>query len=157
MPSRTIRNDPEYIAKKAKIDVYHASLLGYFLDKLRSTHDGDGSLLDSEHIMYGGGLGNGNLHEHTKLPVLMAGNLGGKSRPGQYCTIRRTPNGQPAADRARQGGRPRSNTRNSTGLIEPDIVDIVAVWASITVFFALLVYWLYYPSVVTPGLYDPAV
>src|SRR5579863_7736046 len=78
------RNDPDLIAKKAKIDTYHASLLGYFLEKLHSTKDGDGTLLDHSMIMYGGGLGNGNLHEHTKLPVLMAGKLGGKLKTGQY-------------------------------------------------------------------------
>ncbi len=78
------RNDPDLIAKKAKIDTYHVSLLAYFLDKLRSTPDGDGTLLDHSAIMYGGGIGNGNLHEHTKLPVLMAGKLGGKFKTGQH-------------------------------------------------------------------------
>ncbi len=62
--------------------MYHASLLGYFLEKLHSTKDGDGTLLDQSMIMYGGGLGNVNLHEHTKLPVLMAwANSAVNSRP----------------------------------------------------------------------------
>jgi len=78
------RNDPDLIAKKAKIDTYHVSLLNYFLERLKSTPDGDGSLLDHSMIMYGGGIGNGNLHEHTRLPVLMAGKLGGKLKTGQH-------------------------------------------------------------------------
>ena len=83
------RDDPELIAKKAKIDVYRASLLGYFLDKLRKTSDGDGNLLDQSMIMYGGGLGNGNLHEHTKLPVLVAGSSAADSRPGNTSNTRK--------------------------------------------------------------------
>ena len=78
------RNDPEYIAKKAKIDTYHISLLGYFLDRLRNTPDGDGNLLDHSVITYGGGLGNGNLHEHTNLPCLVAGGGGGRLKGGRH-------------------------------------------------------------------------
>ncbi len=60
------RNDPDLIAKKAKIDNYHIQLLSYFLQRLQKTPDGDGSLLDHSLILYGGGMGNGNLHEHTR-------------------------------------------------------------------------------------------
>src|SRR4051794_7639641 len=48
------RNDPELIAKKARIDVYQAQLLAYFLDKLKAIPDGDGTLLDHSLIVYGG-------------------------------------------------------------------------------------------------------
>ena len=65
------RNDPDLIAKKAKIDTYQVQLLAYFLDKLKSTPDGDGSLLDHSLVVYGGGMGNGNLHRHTDLPCLL--------------------------------------------------------------------------------------
>ena len=78
------RDDPMLIAKKQKIDTYHVQLLGYFLEKLRSTPDGDGSLLDHVMILYGGGMGDGNLHEHTNLPTLVAGRLGGQLRTGQH-------------------------------------------------------------------------
>src|SRR5215510_11653053 len=78
------RNDPELIAKKAKIDVYHAQLLSYFLTRLQSTRDGDGSLLDHSLILYGGGMGDGNLHRHFDLPCLLAGNLGGQFKTGRY-------------------------------------------------------------------------
>jgi len=78
------RNDSEYIAKKAKIDTYHVKMLGYLLDKLRSTPDGDGTLLDNSMIVYGGGIGNGNLHEHTNLPCLVAGGGGGRLKGGRH-------------------------------------------------------------------------
>ena len=78
------RNDPEYIAKKAKIDTYHIQLLAYFLDTLRRTPDGDGNLLDHSMIVYGGGIGNGNLHEHTNLPCLIAGGGGGRLKGGRH-------------------------------------------------------------------------
>jgi hypothetical protein len=78
------RNDPELIAKKAKIDVYQTQLLAYFLDRLKATPDGDGTLLDHSLVLYGGGMGNGNLHRHTDLPCLVAGKLGGAFKTGQH-------------------------------------------------------------------------
>lgn len=78
------RDDPALIAKKQKIDTYHVQLLGYFLEKLQATRDGDGSLLDHSLIVYGGGMGDGNLHEHSNLPTLVAGKLGGQLRTGQH-------------------------------------------------------------------------
>jgi len=78
------RNDPALIVKKAKIDTYHVQLLGYFLQKLQATQDGDGSLLDQSMILYGGGMGDGNLHRHSNLPCLMAGKLGGQFETGRH-------------------------------------------------------------------------
>jgi hypothetical protein len=78
------RDDAELIAKKAKIDVYHVTLLNHFLTRLQSTPDGDGSLLDHSLILYGGGMGDGNLHRHFDLPCLLAGKLGGQFKTGRY-------------------------------------------------------------------------
>jgi hypothetical protein len=78
------RNDPDLIAKKAKIDVHHATLFAYFLEKLASTQDGDGSLLDHSLLLYGGGMGDGNLHRHFDLPCLLAGKLGGRIKTGYH-------------------------------------------------------------------------
>ena len=78
------RNDPELIEKKAMIDTYHVELLTYFLEKLHATSDGDGTLLDQSMILYGGGMGDGNLHEHANLPCLMAGKLGGQFETGRH-------------------------------------------------------------------------
>ena len=78
------RDDPAFIAKKAKIDAYHVQLYSYFLEKMAATPDGDGSLLDHSIIMYGCGLGNPNLHEHTNLPVLLAGGGAGQLKTGRH-------------------------------------------------------------------------
>jgi len=78
------RNDTELIVKKAKIDTYHVQLLTYFLQKLQATQDGDGTLLDQSLILYGGGMGDGNLHRHSNLPCLMAGKLGGQFQAGRH-------------------------------------------------------------------------
>ena len=66
-------NDQEKIAKMGKINTYHMQLFSYYLEKLRSTPDGDGSLLDKLLVLYGSGMSNGNLHNHYPLPLLLAG------------------------------------------------------------------------------------
>ena len=78
------RNDPGLMAKKAKIDTYHIHVLSRFLEKLRNTPDGDGNLLDHSMIVYGGGIGNGNLHEHTNLPCLVVGGGAGRLKGGRH-------------------------------------------------------------------------
>lgn len=78
------RNDPDLIAKKAKIDIYHVQLLNHFLTRLKNTPEGDGTLLDHSLTLYGGGMGDGNLHRHFDLPCLLAGNLGGRIKTGYH-------------------------------------------------------------------------
>ena len=70
-------NDPEKLEKLAKINAYHVSLFAYYLDKLKSTPDGDGSLLDHSMVMLGSGLGNPQVHDHLNLPIVVAGGAGG--------------------------------------------------------------------------------
>lgn len=77
-------DNPELMARKAKIDQYHVALFGQFLEKLKATKDGDGNLLDNSMILYGGGLGNGNLHDHVNLPVLVAGRGAGTLSGGRH-------------------------------------------------------------------------
>jgi len=78
------REDPVLMAQKAKIDTYHISLLAYFLERMAAVREGDGSLLDHSLVLFGSGMGNGNLHRHSDLPVLMAGKLGGKFQTGYH-------------------------------------------------------------------------
>ena len=78
------REDPELMSQKARIDTYHVRMLSYFLEQLAATPDGDGSLLDHSLILYGSGMGNGNLHRHSDMPVLLAGKLGGKFKTGYH-------------------------------------------------------------------------
>ncbi len=69
-------NDPEKIARMAKINAFHVSLFAYFLEKLKATPDGDGTLLDHSLYLYGSGMGNPNVHDHVNLPILVAGGTG---------------------------------------------------------------------------------
>jgi hypothetical protein len=66
-------NDPAKIARMAKINAFHVSLFAEYLAKLKATPEGDGTLLDHSLILYGSGIGNPNIHDHTNLPILVAG------------------------------------------------------------------------------------
>jgi hypothetical protein len=66
-------NDPEKVAKIAKINTFHVSLFSEFLQRLKATPDGDGSLFDHTVYLYGSGMGNPSLHDHENLPILVAG------------------------------------------------------------------------------------
>jgi hypothetical protein len=76
--------DPEKLAKVAKINAFHVSLFAYFLNKLKATPDGDGSLLDHSVYLYGSGMGNPDVHDHVNLPILVAGGGGGKLKGGRH-------------------------------------------------------------------------
>jgi len=78
------RNNPEWIEKVAKINCFHLEQFAYFVDKLKSTPDGDGTLLDRVMVVYGSGLADGNQHTHNDLPVLVAGAGNGALRPGRH-------------------------------------------------------------------------
>jgi hypothetical protein len=77
-------NDAEKVAKMAKINAFHVSLFAYFLEKLKATPEGNGSLLDHSIYLYGSGMGNPNVHDHTNLPVLVAGGGGGKIKGARH-------------------------------------------------------------------------
>ncbi|MFT5106992.1 MAG: hypothetical protein ACI8XO_002710 [Verrucomicrobiales bacterium] len=77
-------NDPGKIAKMAKINAFHVSLFSEFLGKMKSTADGDGSLLDHSLFLYGSGMGNPNVHDHQNLPVIVAGGGAGGVKGGKH-------------------------------------------------------------------------
>jgi hypothetical protein len=76
--------DLEKLAKVAKINEFHVSLFAYFLDKLKSTKDGNGTLLDHSVYLYGSGMGNPDKHDHVNLPILVAGGGAGKLKGGRH-------------------------------------------------------------------------
>jgi hypothetical protein len=76
--------DPEKLAKVAKINQFHVSLFAYYLDRLASVSDGNGTLLDHSLILYGSGMGNPNIHDHVNLPIVVAGGSAGKARGGRH-------------------------------------------------------------------------
>ncbi len=83
-PTSHHANNPEKLAKLAKINAYHASLFAYFLDKLKSTPEGNGTLLDHSLYLYGSGMGNPDVHDHANLPILVAGGAAGRVKGGRH-------------------------------------------------------------------------
>ena len=77
-------NDPDKIARMAKINAFHVSLFAYFVEKLRNTRDGDGTLLDHSLYLYGSGMGNPNVHDHVDLPIVVAGGAAGRLKGGRH-------------------------------------------------------------------------
>ncbi len=70
--------------KFAIINRYHVDMLAYFLDKLKSTPDGDGTLLDHSMVLYGSSMSNGNQHDHDPLPIVLAGGASGQLTGGRH-------------------------------------------------------------------------
>jgi hypothetical protein len=79
----------------AKINKYHVSMLPYFLEKLKNTPDGDSNLLESSLIIYGSPMGNSNVHNHKRCPLVLAGHAGGQLKGNLHI---KTPDGTPMAN-----------------------------------------------------------
>ena len=84
-------NDPEALAKLAKVQAYHMSFLANFLDKLEATADGDGTLLDNMLITYGSCMSDSSRHYHHDLPMILAGHAGGTLEGGRHVLYPDTP------------------------------------------------------------------
>src|SRR6185503_5971687 len=67
-----------------QLNQYHVKLFTHFLGKLKATPDGDGTLLDHSMVLYGSGMSDGNSHNHTDLPVLLAGGASGRLKGGRH-------------------------------------------------------------------------
>ena len=83
-------NRQESILKHTKVNVYHIGLFARFIERLRSTPDGDGSLLDHSLIVYGSGMSDGNGHTGGPLPLAIVGGASGRVRGNRH--IRTAPN-----------------------------------------------------------------
>lgn len=86
------QRDPVKMAKLAKINLYHVSLFSQFMEKLKATPDGDGSLLDHSAILYGASLRDSNTHLYDNLELLLAGGAAGQIRGGRHIVF---PKGTP--------------------------------------------------------------
>jgi hypothetical protein len=83
-PASHHQNNPERLENLTKINTYHVSLVAHMLDRLKSIPDGDGTLLDHSLIMYGSGMSNSNVHNHSPLPVFVAGGAAGQLKGGRH-------------------------------------------------------------------------
>ena len=108
------QNNPEKMAQVVKINTYYARMYAKFLEKLRSTPDGDGSLLDHSLIIYGAGMADSNMHATDPLPlVAIGGGVGTGHRHIQLPT--RTPIGNFWLNVADKFGKPMDSFGDSTG------------------------------------------
>ena len=78
------QNRAEKMEKNVKIQTYNISQFGYFLEKLKNTRDGDGSLLDHAVLLYGSNMSNSNAHDHFPLPNLVIGGAAGRMTGGRH-------------------------------------------------------------------------
>lgn len=83
-------NNPDKIAKVAKINRFHVSLLAYFLERLAATPEAGSSLLDHSLVLYGSGMGNPNVHDHINLPILVAGGAAGGHQGNRHIRFKET-------------------------------------------------------------------
>ncbi len=78
------RNDPELMEKVAKINCYHLEQFAWFVERMKETADGEGSLFDHSALLYGSPLGDPNAHDHGNLPALVTGGGNGAIRGGRH-------------------------------------------------------------------------
>jgi hypothetical protein len=112
-------NNPEKLAKVARIDAFHVQQVAYFLGKLKDTPDGDATLLDNSMLLYGAGISNGNVHDHSPLPVLLCGGGAGQIQGGRHIVYKDEP---PLSNVLRgmlaKAGLPAERMGESTGIAE---------------------------------------
>jgi hypothetical protein len=78
------QDNPEKIEKLTKINTYHVGLIAYLLEKLKATPDGEGTLLDHSLVLYGSCMSNPNVHNHSPLPIMVAGGTAGQMKGGRH-------------------------------------------------------------------------
>ena len=83
-PASHHQNNAERLAQLTKIQTFHVALWSYWLEKLRATPDGDGNLLDHSLLLYGGAMSNSNVHNHSPLPIVVAGGATGAMKGGRH-------------------------------------------------------------------------
>ena len=111
-------NRPGAIEAHATVNTYHVKLFAGFIERLQSTPDGDGSLLDHSLILYGSGMGNGNVHSADLLPTLLVGSGGGSVKGNRHIVAaEKTPNANLLASMAETFGIDVEKFGGSTGRI----------------------------------------
>src|SRR5499427_1100410 len=115
-PASHHQNSPERLTQLTKIQTFHVGLWSYLLDKLRSTPDGDGNLLDHSLLLYGGAMSNSNIHNHSPLPIVVAGGANGTMKGGRHLTYaENTPMANLLLTMLQKAGMPQESVGDSTG------------------------------------------
>jgi hypothetical protein len=117
-PASHHQNNPERLAALSRINGYHVGLLTHLLERLKTTPDGDGNLLDHSLILYGSAMSNSNIHNHGPLPVLVAGGAAGKMKGGRHLKYpENTPMSNLLMTILEKTGIPQESVGDSTGFL----------------------------------------
>jgi len=113
------QNDPEKIGKVAKINELQVRMFAALLEKLKATPDGDGNLLDHSLILYGSSIGDGNLHTHHDLPIVLAGGGAGQVKGNRHLVYPKdTPLNNLLLEMMDKAGVPAENFGDSTSKLD---------------------------------------
>jgi hypothetical protein len=111
-------NDPEKMAKYAKIATYHIVKFTEFLDKLKATKEGDGTLLDHSMLYWGSGMSNGNAHDRNNPPAVIVGGAHGRLKGNRHIVTKDAPTSNLLLSLAHLGGAEIEKVGVSTGTID---------------------------------------
>lgn len=115
-PASHHQNNPDRLENLTKINTYHVSLVAHMLERLKSTSDGDGTLLDHTLLLYGSGMSNSNIHNHSPLPVFIAGGAAGQLKGGRHLKYPdNTPMANLLVSMLNKAGVPQESVGDSTG------------------------------------------
>jgi Protein of unknown function (DUF1552) len=117
--------EPEKIAKTAKINAYHMKMFAYLLDRLQATPDGDGTLLDHMTLIYGAGIADSNTHQPVNIPFILAGGGAGNLKGGRHTRLKDVPLANLHLTLMDQFGVHRDRIGDSTGRVDPRLLRII--------------------------------
>ena len=113
------QNKPEKYEPYSKINRWHAEQLAYFLDKLKAVREGDKTLLDNSMIFFGSSFSDGNRHDPSNLPIVLAGRAGGHINSGRHIAAEKgTPLCNLYVPMLERMGTPADSFGDSTGALE---------------------------------------
>ncbi len=118
------QREPEKVAKTAKINAYHVKMFAYLLDKLRTTRDGDGTLMDHVTMIYGAGIADSNAHATVNIPFVLAGGGVGNLKGGPHTHLKDVPLANLHLTLMDQFGVKRESIGDSTGRVDPAILRL---------------------------------
>jgi hypothetical protein len=117
-PASHHQNDAGRLAQLTRIQTFHVSLWSYLLERLRATPDGDGTLLDHSLLLYGGAMSNSNVHNHSPLPIVVAGGAAGRMKGGRHLKYpENTPMANLLATILEKAGIPQDSVGDSSGAL----------------------------------------
>jgi hypothetical protein len=118
------QQEPEKVAKVAKINAYHMKMFARYLEKLQATPDGDGTLLDHMTMMYGAGMADSNTHSPIDLPIILAGGGVGNLKGGRHIRFKNVPLANLHLTLLDQLGVHWDHIGDSTGRVDPKILSL---------------------------------